>query len=436
MKRSNVLSILVLVAMIAGLFGFASATPAAASGETFSTPVVSVPTFTAGVTTINVDVSINTGTSTLRGWQFNMTYNPAVIQLVSWTEDKSFFNAAAVAAGGDTFRVGGTSVPAAGTLTGAAVSSLGFTGTSGVSGSGKIANLTFKVMGAGKANLAFSGVQMLNASVVDIGSAFVQSVGAIRVGAAPSVAVQSIAFTPANGSTTPSVAVTVVNNGSAMVAGDETVVTLGMSSATPATAAFPVALLGAGATTVLTQAYTVTGSSSVLTVTDSVYGINQSQTYFAAISDVKNTNIDATFNANITLTTTGAISFNPLLLGNNQQYATMNVLSNAQTWTVSASANNNGNGWNLSEWNGTAFVAAGRKLSDPLRVSAFRGVVAAGSLAGVNGTLINGLVAGQSLDAGENFNVTYEQFLHNADAVLTAPNTYHGVITYTAAVSF
>jgi hypothetical protein len=433
MKRFNVLSIFVLVAMIAGMLGFAA--PVLAAGPSLTTPVFSAQTVGS---TVTVPVSIDTGTGAILGWGFNLAWNPAVLSLTSWTEGPFLSSAAAAvlpAGTASTFRVGGTINNTAGTLVGATVAGLGFPAGTGVTGAGVIANLTFTVIGAGKANFAFSNVLIPNQANTNVGTGYLLAPGGFRAGPSPVLAVKSVAFTPASGSMTTSAVVTIVNNGAAMVAGDDTSVTVAMTNTTPAaTVTSVVSLLAANATTTITLPATITAgqTSSHLTVSDTVYGITGAADYFASITSTQPVTVDATFNTTMTLTVaSGAISFNPLALGLNQQYSGMTVTSNANTWTVSAAVTN---GWKLSEWNGTAFVAGGKKLADPLGLYAFRGTVAAGSITtGVDGVLTSGVVAGQSLDAGEAFNLTYQQTRHVGDGVVTSPNTYHAVVTLTAA---
>jgi hypothetical protein len=424
MKRS-VFSILVLLALFAGLFGYA--TPAFAIANTISTP----PTIgvVAG-SNFSIPVTIDTGTGKILGWGFNLSWNPAVLSLTSWTEG-AFIKDQAVAAGGDTFRVGGTISNPAGTLTGAAVAALGFPAGQGATGTGTIAVLNFHAIADGNANLAFSGTEVRNE--LNNLATYSFAPGALRVGAAPSLAVQSIVFTPASGSMTTSAVVTIKNNGSAMsVPADNTVVTLAMNNATPASQTTTISGLAAGATQAITVAYTVNAgfTSTHLTVTDSVYGINTGADYFASVSDIDNTNVDAKFDTFIILTTDANVNFYPLALGLNTRSAGMNVKSNAQAWTVGASASNAGN---LKEWNGTAYGT--RQLIDKLFVGQSKRAVV--SLNGATGVLIpDGVVANQSADAGEDYVLEYAQTLHAGDAALTAPNTYHAVVTYTAAVSF
>jgi hypothetical protein len=426
MKRTNALSILVLVAILAGLLGIAS--PVFAAGPTVST----ANTFATAGQTFTVNVNVDTSGSKLLGWGFDLAYDPAVLSLTSWAEG-NFIHDQAVAAGGDSFRVAGTTNNTTGSLAGASVAALGFPAGQGATGTGTIATLTFLAKANGKANLVFSNTTMVDENNHE--TAYTFAGGFVRVGPAPALAIQSITFNPPSGVTAFGADVIVKNNGAAMAAGDETVFTLAMNKAAPASQTFNVSGLATNATQTLHVDYTMNAgeTSSTLSVSDSVYGTSASQAYFSSIADIKNTNVDAKFNTFITLTTTGAIQFYPLSLGANTQTGAMNVNSNAQQWTVAAASTNGGQ---MAEWNGSAWVTTnGHKLHDQLVVSqAKRSLV---SLTGASGSLIpDGKVENQTADAGEDYSLTYAQALHAYDAALSAPNTYHMVVTYTAAVGF
>ena len=443
MNRKFLVSVFVMLAMLAAFLGFA-APAAAAGGCTLTIPVVNVAN-TPG-TTVTVPININCDSSSpTRGYQFDLAYDASRLQTAadaSGITDGGFLSSGGSVHGnllvGNTptiDNVGGHILSASWILTGG--------DHHGVTGTGTLANVVFTVKAAapnGVAPLTLSNVIISNES----GSgqyATTLNTKWVRVGPAPALAIQSIVFNPTSGNPVTSVAVTIKNTGTAMSAPvDDTTVTLAMSACTPATATTLVTDLAAGATQTITQAYTGCGSSSILSVTDPVYGLNQSQTYFSSITanPTQPTNVDGTYNsASISITTTGNINFHPLVLGINQQTASMLVTSNAQSWTVGAVMDN----WNLHEWNGTGYVAVSGghpySLHNPLQIFAFRGTtLVSGDPISANGTLIgDGSVSNQSANNGELYNLTYQQQVQGNDAVLSGGNSYHGIVTYTAAVS-
>ncbi len=108
---------------------------------------------------IGVDVMIS-GIQDLYGYQFSLSFNPALLQANGGTEG-SFLSA-----GGNTFFDAGTVDNSAGTVSYAFDTLL--SAVPGVSGSGTLIHLNFTALSAGTAALNFSDVIFLNSLSADI----------------------------------------------------------------------------------------------------------------------------------------------------------------------------------------------------------------------------------------------------------------------------
>ena len=124
-----------------------------AVGDTFGVPV------------------IVSGVSDLYGFQFDLSYNPAVLQLTNITEG-SFLSSA-----GTTFFIAGAIDNTAGTATSTADSLIG--AIPGASGEGDLAIFDFKAISLGNSDLALSNVTLLDSSLNSI--PFVTSNGQVVV---------------------------------------------------------------------------------------------------------------------------------------------------------------------------------------------------------------------------------------------------------------
>src|SRR5947209_979880 len=144
------------------------------------TPLLSAGTvLSAGSATVStgdvftVPVSI-TGASDVFAFQFDLAFDPAVLQLQSISEG-GFLGTA-----GSTVFVPGSIDNTAGTATATADS---LTGTGpGASGSGTLADFTFQAIATGTSALTLSGVILLDSSLNDI--PFTTSNGTVTVGTA------------------------------------------------------------------------------------------------------------------------------------------------------------------------------------------------------------------------------------------------------------
>ena len=445
--------IVIVLAMIFGLIGVAGVTPAFAGSPitfTFGVPTTQI---NAGASfDVPVTMNIPTDGTPSVGAGLSFTFDHSVVTLTGIDYGTLFAKHAALAncpTTGNPFMNDATIDNVAGTATGFAFAAVGVPNQTYCTGSGLLATLHFTAVANGKTNIHFTQVQLtyLDASLIAhyyTSASYTNPDFSITVGPAPRLAVTHIDFTPASGSPTTSALITVTNVGGGDFASTDsdvfTVAATGTgTTATPSTFTVtgPVA---SGATKTATVALDLKSNSSTdVTVTDAVFHTSFTSTYYQSKTFGQTWEIKASFGVFITSAPINStINFSNLAIGNNQQFGSMTITSNAQAWTVSVSMDY----WNLREWNGTGYVpvsgAHPYSLHDPLKIWAYRGTTAtSGSPKTATGTLItDGNVSGQVGDSGEIFALTFEQFLHNNDAALTSPNMYHGVVTFTDAVSF
>ena len=105
---------------------------------------------------VTVDVAIS-NVSDLYAYQFDLGFNPSVLQAVSSSEGPF------LAGGGSTFFIPGTSDNLAGTVLATADTLL--SATNGVNGSGELAVFTFDAVGAGISTLSIQNETLLNSSL-------------------------------------------------------------------------------------------------------------------------------------------------------------------------------------------------------------------------------------------------------------------------------
>jgi hypothetical protein len=121
--------------------------------------VISIDPTTQATSTgsvVTVDVAIS-NVSDLYGYQFDLAFNPTVLQAVSSTEGPF------LATGGSTFFIPGTNDNLGGTVFATANTLL--TAIAGVNGSGELAVFTFDAIGAGTSTFAIQNETLLNSSV-------------------------------------------------------------------------------------------------------------------------------------------------------------------------------------------------------------------------------------------------------------------------------
>jgi hypothetical protein len=111
-------------------------------------------TSTGSVVTVDVGIS---NVSDLYGYQFDLTFNPSILQAVSSSEGPF------LATGGSTFFIPGTNDNLGGTVFATANTLL--TAVSGVNGSGELAVFTFDAIGTGTSTLAIQNETLVNSGL-------------------------------------------------------------------------------------------------------------------------------------------------------------------------------------------------------------------------------------------------------------------------------
>jgi general secretion pathway protein D len=170
--------ILALTCFLVG--SLAETSPAGAttsSGTSSSTPFTAAlptdppaPTLTAGSATASVGdvftvpISIANAQG-LTSFQFDLTFNPAVIQAVSFTDIGTDFATAASAGGGFLVGITGFTNNTTGVLSGVADSMSGLTTGTGLAPSGVLADVTFKAVTNGSTTLALNNAFLTDAGV-------------------------------------------------------------------------------------------------------------------------------------------------------------------------------------------------------------------------------------------------------------------------------
>jgi hypothetical protein len=109
---------------------------------------------TGHVVTVDVDIA---NVSDLYGYQFDLTFDPSILQAVSSTEGPF------LASGGDTFFIAGTNDNVGGTVSATADTLL--TAVSGVSGTGELAQFTFDAIGTGTSTIGIQNELLLDSNL-------------------------------------------------------------------------------------------------------------------------------------------------------------------------------------------------------------------------------------------------------------------------------
>jgi hypothetical protein len=432
MSTKNVLRLFVVLSLLVGLFGVAAPAFAAASDivVSYTLPAAQI---NAG-TTFSVPVAIAvTGTQKLTGLQFNMSWDPTKLDLVSVTAGNFF---ALCTAATTPFTNAPTINHAAGTMVNYGIAGLGIPATQGCYNTGAGANstgtvlvtLNFSAIANGQSAQAISGVIFSDVNSTAYSAANYTFPGfSLFVGAAPKLVVQTVGFTIGAGNNFTAV-VTVANTGGSASSADTMVVAAG--AATPASTNVPVPAIAAGASQQFSIPLVLTAANSLVTASIATFATTANNTY-ALAADGGQTPVDASFGAFIKFTAPAAVSFTGMKLGANYQYGSLNVKCNAN-YQVDVTSDKV---FFSTPWNGTAYVA-GSAMANPLHLVTG---ASGGNHDVTNGTpaaLVTGAgVAGQVGDLGQTHNVDFYQFLSYADAVLPIGQTYHQVLTFNAYVT-
>jgi Cohesin domain len=127
-----------------------------ASAQTADISIDPTTQTTSTGTIVTVDVDI-TNVTNLYGYQFDLTFNPSILQAVSSTEGTF------LPSGGATFFIPGTNDNVGGTV--AATADTLLTAINGVSGAGELAVFTFDAVGAGTSAIGIQNETLLDSNL-------------------------------------------------------------------------------------------------------------------------------------------------------------------------------------------------------------------------------------------------------------------------------
>jgi hypothetical protein len=422
MKTHKIASLLVLAALLAALFG--AALPAAAQQVTDPTLTVP-PQYVNANQQFTVDVTLDTDGITVTGWQFDYAWNPAVVRLDSIVEGPFIRSWVTSVGGAGTFFQPPIINQGAGTLRGAAVTALGAPAGQGAQGTGVIATLTFTALANGLSTNNLSGVILVQPGSVGYPGTIVLNSGFFQVGPAPRVVVTALGFTPVGAGQQFNVTFTVQNQGG-MASGTETADVTAVGAA-PTQLSVTINPLQPSeiATYSVPFTYQLDPQAVSALITVALPSGSRSATY-SPTSASGQTDVDATFGAYLEITPPALIEFNPLNIGGNDRFGDMNVKCNTN-YVVDAYDNNATTNWRMVRWDGTTYYQT-PQLTYPLIVK--NNPQNYQVSLNTPPRIIDGLVTGQSGNAGQNFPLVFNTTRDIADPLLPTGSTYHMVLTW------
>jgi hypothetical protein len=441
----NVASLVVAVAVLAGLFG--STTPAAAAPQSAAT-IRLAPAVYSGPASGNFVINVygNTQGQQMRAYEFGLTYDKTKIDILSITEGPFMKDFATANGGSTTSATGGWNAAGnTGTIAPAGYAIAG-AGSLGVSGEGIIAVITCQALAAtsGGTPLAFAAGAFLADETITPMTPLTAQNSQLWLGEqppTPDLVVNSVGVVvdPAD-STKYKVQATVKNQGGGNAIASSLQVKI--DGANFETVAVGPLTIGSSLTvTTVAQATLTPDSDTIDACADSAgviseidEGNNCGSYSYSLISDTAkgDTPVNADLKKYISLRAPAAIDHTNWVLkvgaNSRSDNATsgLGVKSNGN-WTVTAAdldaANTNGK---MKEYTGTAFATA--QLFDPLHVA-----VATDVTLPTAGTVQTGTPNVD--DNWQDFNTTFSQNVRFRDLALNT-TWYHIVVTFAGATSF
>lgn len=411
--KSKIVSMLVLLALTASLFG-----GVITAGAQTNPSIYMAPAFGAAGDTFSVDVMVNTAGETMVGWGFDLSWDPALVELTGWTKDPYF---GTTFTGGD-FSLPGTIDNGAGTLVGASVAGLG---TGGATGTFRIATLNFvSIAGNGRSDQVFSNILLVKPGSIPMSPVDANG-GFIQIGPAANVQVTAISFTPGTGGNFDAEIVVRNNGGSDSLELVDGLVVTATNVVDGGPFTFTVPALTAGQQTSFPLPLELSGTDAAVVTGEIAYFGSTLSNTFSAVSDEGDTIVNASFGAFLMIDPDDLIEFT-LALGPNYEFGNLNVKCNTH-YKVDVYDANPAAG-HLAEFDGATFVAGGPSLIEPLTLVSSEQSLNMGA---APQNLVDGEVSGQNADLGEDWALTYGQVLKYADPLIqTAGNYYHTVVTY------
>lgn len=438
-------------------FGTCNATGTVCTGQ----DAFNVASVAAG-NDIAIDVfATNTGTTPTRAWQFGVTYNPASVTLTavgsgaagSVAYSDEFLNNARPA-GANVFSTPGAIDNTLGTLSTSGDSYLG--GTGGANGTARLATLHFRAVANGQPQIAFT----TNSRQVDPVGNLTTALGTTTLNIGPVPMADLVVQNPNTASTTTppgaafNVTFVVANTGTqgGGATAPASVASVAVSNATPATLTVNVAALAPGANSGTLTAgpftlaagqtlsnVTITADSTNVVIESNKTNNTASSAYsFAAYNSTGNTPINASLAGVLVLTAPPAVSNFVLTAGQSNTWNTandrLNVRSNLSSWQVNVSGENTGHLHEYDPATNSYVTTGGAELLSNLnlRRDAQPNVVLSGSPQ----LLVSGVRATSDPNNGNNYAITYTQFVGFNDSPVNPPHTYRTVITWAASGTF
>ncbi|MDR3578019.1 MAG: cohesin domain-containing protein [Anaerolineaceae bacterium] len=376
------------------------------------------------------DVPVYLGTtSAARSAQFDISFNPAVVRVNS-VQEGTFFKTFAQQHGGGTSFNPGTIDNTTGKVSNVSISLTRLAGL-GPSGSDTIVVINFTGLSNGK-----STTNMTNATVSDLsGNPLLPIVvigGTITVGPLPKLAVSALNIQPtgtgANFGYQFKIQFSVTNTGG--INSDPTNATIAADGVNPGYQQVSISALAPNASQSFVLAnYQLQAESTTITVTIPGYGSQSINYGFAPVTANGQTPVFASISPLLKISLPGQVIFPNLKIGPNVVNATVNIQCNTN-YEVDV-ADDGMTNWHMTEWDGSNFKSS--RLGDPFQVMNLAQGTSVTSA--TSPRLINGGLAGQSGDAGQNFNLAFSQELHYSDPLLSTDENYRLILTFNSYVT-
>ncbi len=380
----------------------------------------------------SVQIRVSTDIAS-RSAQCDVQFDPSLIQVNSVTEG-TFYSGWASAHGGATYWQPPTIDNAAGLIDDAAISLTGAKGQ-GVTGSGTFIVINMQAKAGVNGTSAITLVETIIGSLDHQGMTHTAANGAIVVGqtSGPDLVVSDKHEEWIEGSAgTYNISYTITNQGTGAAEASTTEVDIDGAKTT-----YVCPALAAGASdTQSVGPFTLSGNQDVITVTadingqvaESNEGNNVRQNTLMPGVMIIEGNLKGSL---ILVTVPASIYAWDLQMGDNQKAGTLNVKSNGN-WQVAVSDQDAATAGHMTEWNGSQYGF--NRLHSQMVVACSSENTSVGLES--SGIIASGAPEQQQGDAGESFDLSFNQTVQTNDTVLTGDSVYRIVITFTGAVTF
>lgn len=432
MSTKRLVSLFIMLAIVATAFlGFAR--PAAAQQAQDPTLTV-LPQYVNAGDQFTVDVTLDTDGSAFIGWQFDYSWDPAVVRLDSVTEGPFIRDWVTSVGGGGTFFQAPIINQGAGTARGAAVTALApLPANQGASGTGVIARMTFTALANGLSTNTLNNTILVLPGAIAYPGTIVKNGGFFQVGPAPRLVVTALGFTPVGAGEQFNVTFTLLNQGG--MASPATTADISATGAAPTSYNVNVDPLQPNESRQYTLPITYQldpgATSATVRVTLPDYGTSREAVY-SPTSASGETDVDATFGAYLEITPPVEVLFDPLNIGGNDKFGDVNVKCNT-SYAVDV-YDNGASDWHLTKWEVATdtFDQTVRLTYDLIVKNDPQGLQVR---EGTPPRILTGDVSGQSGNSGQNFPLVFNTTRDIADPLLPVGYRYHMVLTWNAYIT-